>query len=524
MVDDSLTRDIVPTDEFVVATGGNIDVPGNWNFIPNPGWDVSAATLVYADSNLVLSNIAYSPLAPMTWIGGAGAGTWATAVKWDPEGPPSGGSGALVDTAGAEITVDANAATGSLEITQGTVDVQAILAVGNWVRIGPGGALNVAGEVAATSLESAGTLTVQPGAAVAIDGLTITGGTLDTGDNAIVVSGTLRAPGVVVTSDAESFQAMGSGQPGEITVAIIEEDSTLALANPAGAGATLNAPNAHIDVAVPSATLDVDADTAVLGDLSFRGTQLSGLDVIGATTASFRNLSGEGKLKIRLEGGTAGLCEVRGRIDPGNGIGELDLSCDAALTAGASLAPEVQGDQSDLLYVLDNLDLDAPDDALAPSWLPGGDASSMFGGDYVVVDAYETFGEFDIRGGGNIGAAYIADVQYNVDLGTGGWLIVLTLYDQLAGDVDLDGSVEAGDYLALKRHIASTAGAVWGDGDFDFDGDVDRLDFLALRGAFGETVGGPAAAPAPEPTAVLLLGLGASVLLGRRRRQRRRRH
>ena len=92
-----------------------------------------------------------------------------------------------------------------------------------------------------------------------------------------------------------------------------------------------------------------------------------------------------------------------------------------------------------------------------------------------------------------------------------------------AGDVDLDGSVAFLDYIALKRQIGSTAGAMWGDGDFDFDGDVDRLDFLALRGAFGETVGSPAAAPVPEPTAVLLLGVGASVLLGRRRAERRRR-
>jgi len=263
------------------------------------------------------------------------------------------------------------------------------------------------------------------------------------------------------------------------------------------------------------AYIEFNADAAVVGDLVL--VDDGGVGLPTGVDVSVRNLSGAGVLE--------GNVSVRGAVQPGPVPGWMAVYGSVTLEPGAAFQPEVQGpDSLGMLYVRDVLDLTEGTDAIGPSWVPGSDASSMFGGTYVVADSLETIeGEFDVLGGGNIGAAYIAGVEYDVVSDYGDHSIKVTLHDQLAGDVDLDGTVESGDYLALKRHIASTAGAVWGNGDFDFDGDVDRLDFLALRGAFGETVGSPAAAPAPEPTTVLLLGLGASALLGRRRRQLRRR-
>jgi hypothetical protein len=134
------------------------------------------------------------------------------------------------------------------------------------------------------------------------------------------------------------------------------------------------------------------------------------------------------------------------------------------------------------------------------------------------VDAYETVGEFHIRGGGNIGAAYIADVQYNVDdpnLSAGGLVIVLMLHDQLAADVDLDGEVARGDFLALRGGFGSTD-ADWFDGDLTFDGDVNYLDYVALKRSIGESVP-DAAGVVPEPATLVLLALGGLVAIRRRR-------
>jgi hypothetical protein len=60
----------------------------------------------------------------------------------------------------------------------------------------------------------------------------------------------------------------------------------------------------------------------------------------------------------------------------------------------------------------------------------------------------------------------------------------------IGGDANLDGGVDAFDYIIVKHNYGMT-GATWADGDFDYDGDVDRSDFLILQANFGEWISPP---------------------------------
>jgi len=435
------------------------------------------------------------------------------------------------------VTVDAN---GSLAVAGGAVTAARATVSGGVLSVDAGGsldvnrlaltggAMNVAGGGAvhanATSI-SGGALNVGAGAAVSLgelgvsDGevnlsedilatnVQITGGTLDTGDKAIVLSGTLQAAGVVVTSDAASFQAIGSGQAGEITVGMTEDGSTTTVTAAAGGGGTLNAPDVSFQSSAGLAVLHFDADKAVVGDLALVSD--GGIDLSGAPDVSVRNLSGAGLL--------VGGVSVRGAVQPGAVSGWMEVYGSVKLEPGAAFQPEVQGpDSLGKLYVDETLDLAEAGDMLAISWLPGDAADSMFGGTYVVADATGGIdGEFDVPGGGNIGAAYIAGVEHDVAWAEGDHGIRVTLYDQLAGDVDLDGEVARGDVLALRGAFGS-ADADWLGGDLTFDGAVNYLDYIALKRSMGDSV--PAGGGiTPEPATLLLLVLGACPALLRRR-------
>lgn len=85
--------------------------------------------------------------------------------------------------------------------------------------------------------------------------------------------------------------------------------------------------------------------------------------------------------------------------------------------------------------------------------------------------------------------------------------------EAITGDTNLDGSVDAFDYIVLKRNYGMT-GANWSDGDFNGDTNVDRADFLLFVDNIG-TYRADEAPLVPEPTTLLFLGLGAIALFRR---------
>ncbi|MGB2824021.1 MAG: PEP-CTERM sorting domain-containing protein, partial [Phycisphaerae bacterium] len=214
------------------------------------------------------------------------------------------------------------------------------------------------------------------------------------------------------------------------------------------------------------------------------------------------------------------LDQYGGVLAPGRSVGTTTIDGSYAQYAGA-LAIELGGsDNSDANHpqydVLDVAGAVYLAGSLELNWLPvPGDANSRFGGDYdVVVYGGVLFGEFaDL--GGNIDPVYIADIDYDCDLGDGNSAVRITLHDLLDGDADLDGLVGRSDFHALQEGFGS-ADPNWFDGDFNFDGRVDFRDYLTWKANVGDSV---ASGKAPDPATFALLAIGGSLALLRRRRR-----
>lgn len=67
----------------------------------------------------------------------------------------------------------------------------------------------------------------------------------------------------------------------------------------------------------------------------------------------------------------------------------------------------------------------------------------------------------------------------------------------LAGDLNLDGAVDAADYIALKQGFGADSGAAWSIGDLDGDSDVDWSDLQTLKAIMGASL--PAAQAGEMP-------------------------
>jgi len=75
-------------------------------------------------------------------------------------------------------------------------------------------------------------------------------------------------------------------------------------------------------------------------------------------------------------------------------------------------------------------------------------------------------------------------------------------FHRLAGDLDGDASVDAMDYITLKRGMGMVGGTAWTGGDLDGDGNVDWFDLQTMMGCFGLSLEEVLEAPVAQAGAV----------------------
>lgn len=93
-----------------------------------------------------------------------------------------------------------------------------------------------------------------------------------------------------------------------------------------------------------------------------------------------------------------------------------------------------------------------------------------------------------LKGGKIISSTLASDKLAVADVDNGSAIL---LQPAIKGDVNLDGKVDFGDFVALARNYGKTS-ADWSMGDFDYDAKVDFGDLVALARNYGGT--GPTAA------------------------------
>jgi len=364
-----------------------------------------------------------------------------------------------------------------------------------------------------------GTLTVQPAVFPDLDGTGAENGAIDTGNATIYVPGDLGGlfnfngtlttrsggefrmdfGGLIIRSGANPGRMKMNG--GRYTAPRFRQQSALTVDT---ATATIDSRSEFDD----GSTNTLSADLQLLGTARiYRGALLTGSgDLVVGPGASLHVEHGA-TLDVDLVN--------HGTLHVGFSPGAIRLSRDYLQADGGILAIEIggitPGSGHDQLRVAGRLDLSAARDAMLLDWLPS-DAASMFGGKYEVATYGSAAGEFDTVGGGGgpygIGKAYVADVDYGD--GTND-RITLVLHDLLAGDADLDGDVDFGDYLVLEASFGGPG--EWKHGDFDLNGSVDFGDYLILEAAFGSSVPAESAAVVPEPgTWAMLLAAAAGML------------
>jgi alpha-amylase len=103
--------------------------------------------------------------------------------------------------------------------------------------------------------------------------------------------------------------------------------------------------------------------------------------------------------------------------------------------------------------------------------------------------------------------------------------MITEVFRTVPGDINLDGSVDSGDYVMLRKG-AGTIGAQYTQGDADLDGDVDAADLNAWQSNFGFArqplqPGGGMGSNVPEPSSPLMLSVLTVVFQNLKPRVRR---
>jgi uncharacterized protein YkwD len=138
------------------------------------------------------------------------------------------------------------------------------------------------------------------------------------------------------------------------------------------------------------------------------------------------------------------------------------------------------------------------------TWGSGGYALELAPGTYDVIASGPSVGQLTFRD--NV----LSSENIKLD--------VTPLSVPIAGDANMDGTVDRNDAAILSRHFGVENGALWGDGDFNADGSVGFTDLAILsRSLTPSGTIGPSAAAVPEPANATLAILAAVSMLALRR-------
>jgi hypothetical protein len=329
------------------------------------------------------------------------------------------------------------------------------------IEVGPGERLRVAGP----AVNDGGQMTLGGGALHFEQTLTNTGGGL------VVGNGMLRADGGMTNQATMAFSGVAN-----VIGDVQNEAGGLIIASGGG-------PTTFFDDVTNAGEIRVSA---------------------GAMAVFFGELSGSGCTG-------SGTVYLEGDLKPGSSPGIMGFGGNVIFGQGACLEMELGGSdnsnplapQYDCLAVAGEIALGGDlDVTLLSGFTP------KFGDEFTLIDGLALSGEFSSTSLPSLGGG----LEWLINRTTSDFVLSVALL----GDADMNGVVDAADYIALKRHMGQGSGAARANGDLDRDGDVDFNDLQILMGNFG-AVGGSAPATTPEPATLALLALGGLVMLRRRR-------
>jgi hypothetical protein len=492
----------------------------------------------------------------------------------------SAGIGEIQISGTADVNVDGHLFAGSGATSIGTVGIH-----GGTVDLGlnkPGGGFLVAGEFGvATVTIDAGTTnmdfyqmgrrnngvsqgqTTQSGGSVTVRS-TMTVGGLSTRDNFYDISaGTLNLPGTDTSVDGQpglhvarfstGDPAVGPFTPSNarltisgtaaVTIASGLYNSTGFNSQPAG-----DPPPPPIPRPGGVGLIEMKAGTLTAGFFVNGAAANAGPYVAGATpasanyvqtggAASLGHVTGTGNVSVSA--GTMNVNSLRQTSAAVSGTGVVTVAPNATATGTSNVGA---------LSISGSAKLDVKDNKLITNTAAGTATGGTYNGVQGMVQSANNFGAWDgpglttsmpdaAAGLTTIGVATGEQVRglgptdtdtFSGQTINGASTIAMYTY---AGDANLDGTIDGGDYGIIDNFVQVPGASGYGNGDFNYDGAIDGGDYgiidnnVQAQGApfptssASASLSGVTAVPEPSACGVAIL-TAATGLLGRRRRNR----